>query len=133
MEKIDKDKIEKNFEIYKYMFWTETGLDEKEIDLQFEKLVNDDVTDFFEYTMSFNLSMWCDPNLEDVIRNLDEVRKSIENFISEFQFNSKGKIIRNANKRFDYLGPMLSSLNFNIQNEELKAFFQYAIETKQIN
>jgi hypothetical protein len=111
------------------MFWSATKLDENEVGLEITFNVNENKTDFFEYTMSIDLKTWCDANLEDLILKLDRIRKSIENFISEYQLDSKGKIIRNTSRKLSFMGPMLSHLNYEFDNEELKAFFEYHIET----
>lgn len=131
MEHLDLEKLEKNIELYKYMLWSATALNQDEIGLEIIKSVNEGKTELFDYLLSVNVSSWSDANLEDVTIKLNNIRTKIENFISEYQIDSKGKISRNPSKKFKFMGPLLINLKYEIDNEELFAHFEYHIETEE--
>lgn len=131
MKTLDLEKIDKNIEIYKYMLYSNTRLDSEDLELNINKHINEKKDDFFDYILSFNLNTWCDPNLEDVTLKLNDIRIKIENFLSQYQLDNKGKIIKSNSKTFIFMGPMLSNLNFSFDQERLTAFFEYEVETLQ--
>lgn len=129
--KINKTNLKRVIETYKYMFWNATGLKHNEIDINVDPNLLGDETEVIEVILLFSVDIISGPGLEDIQSTLTKLENKIHSFISKYQISARGKITHRPNSDFKYNGCMVSSISYDLMNEQLIMLLEYHYETEE--
>jgi hypothetical protein len=130
----DPEFIKKRTQNIKYMLLKELGYegDDLKIDIM-PFIVKGNV---LEIEFQFYLSVFCEGDLDDIVRIPRQLNYKVDDFFDKFGFNNEYNFVGNPNPRdYSLMGPMIYSLNFSADNDELKINVAYMYDTidKSIN
>lgn len=129
--KINKDNLKRVVETYKYMFWHTTGLKNNEIDIDIDPNLSNNEDEVLEVILLFSVDIMAGPGLQDIQSTLTKLENKIHSFVSKYQISARGKISHSPNNSFKYNGCMVSSISYDLMNEQLIMLLEYHYETEE--
>jgi hypothetical protein len=124
----DTEFIKKRTQNIKYMLLKELGYDREDLKIDIIPYIIKGSVEEIEF--QFYLSVYCEGDLDDISRLSRQLNYKVESFFDKFGFNNEYNFVGNPHPRdYSVMGPMVYSLNYTANNDELKVNVAYMYDT----